>query len=80
MVGPKSTQTSVVGIITDEMYPYTFFIEALLLEIGCRDASHLLLFLLHLFVYFLALPSLLIYLVAFYTLHAINGNRMHTRM
>ena len=29
MVGPKSTQTRVVGIITDEMYPYTFFIETL---------------------------------------------------
>ena len=31
-IGPKSTQTRVVGIITDEMHPYTFFIETLLLE------------------------------------------------
>ena len=32
MVGPKSTQTRVVGMITDEVHPYTFFVEALLLE------------------------------------------------
>ena len=32
MVGPKSTQARVVGIITDEMHPYTLFIETLLLE------------------------------------------------
>ena len=31
MVGLKSIQTRVVGI-TDEMHPYTFFIETLLLE------------------------------------------------
>ena len=30
MVGPKSIRTSVVGIITDAMHPYTFFIEVLL--------------------------------------------------
>ena len=30
--GPKSTQTRVVGKVTDEMHPYTFFIETLLLE------------------------------------------------
>ena len=32
MVGPKGTQTRVVGVITDQMHPYTFFIETLLLE------------------------------------------------
>ena len=32
MVGPKSTQIRLVGIITDEMHPYTFFTETLLLE------------------------------------------------
>ena len=32
MVGPKSTKTRVVGMITDEIHPYTFFIETLLLE------------------------------------------------
>ena len=32
MVGPKSTQMRVVGIITDNMHPYTFFIETPLLE------------------------------------------------
>ena len=32
MVGPKSTQTRVVGIVTDEMHPYTFFIDTTLLE------------------------------------------------
>ena len=32
MVGPKSIQTRVVGIITDEIHPYTIFIETLLLE------------------------------------------------
>ena len=32
MVGPKSTQTIVVGIVTDEMHPYTFFIETPLLK------------------------------------------------
>ena len=31
-VGPKSIQTIVVGIITDEMHSYTFFVETLLLE------------------------------------------------
>ena len=31
MAGPKSTQR-VVGIITDKMHPYTFFIETPLLE------------------------------------------------
>ena len=36
MVGPKGTQIRVVGIITDEMHPYKFFIETTLLEIGCR--------------------------------------------
>ena len=32
MAGPKSTQTKVVGIITDEIHPYTFFIETPLLK------------------------------------------------
>ena len=34
MVRPKSTQTRIVyiGIITDEVHPYTFFMETLLLE------------------------------------------------
>ena len=32
MVGTTSTQTRVVGIITDEMHPYTFFIETLLFK------------------------------------------------
>ena len=59
MIGPKSTQTRIVGITTDEMHPYTFFIGTPLLEIRCMDASCLLLSLLLLFVYFLALPSLL---------------------
>ena len=53
IVGLKSIQTRVVGIITDEMHPYTFLIM-------CRDASHLLLSLLLLFVHFLALPSSLL--------------------
>ena len=47
------------------------------LKIRCRDASHLLLSLLLLFVYFLALPSFLtssIYLVAFYTCIIIVGH------
>ena len=30
MVGPKSTQTRVVGTITNEIHPYTFFVETLL--------------------------------------------------
>ena len=32
MAEPKSTQTRVVGIITDKMHPYTFYMETLLLE------------------------------------------------
>ena len=32
MVEPKSTQARLVGIIADEMYPYTFFIETPILE------------------------------------------------
>ena len=32
MVGPINTQTKAAGIITDEMHPYTFFIETPLLE------------------------------------------------
>ena len=32
MVELKSTQARVVGIITDEMHPYTFLIETPLLE------------------------------------------------
>ena len=32
MVGPKCTRTRVVGIITDDMHPYTFFTEIQLLE------------------------------------------------
>ena len=53
MAGQKSAQTRVVGTITDEMHPYTFFIETLLLENkmwGCT-LSVILLFL---FVYFLS--------------------------
>ena len=60
MVGPKSTQTRVVGILlTDEMHPYTFH-RSLLLEIGCRDVriSSVSIILLLLFVYFLALYTI----------------------
>ena len=57
----KYTNKSMVGIITDEMHPYTYFIETPLLE-KCRYASRLLLSLLLLFVCFLALPSLPIFL------------------
>ena len=32
MVGLKSIPTRTVGIIADEMHPYTVFIETLLLE------------------------------------------------
>ena len=38
-IGPKSTQTRVVGIITDKMHPYTLFIETLLLENKMWGAS-----------------------------------------
>ena len=72
----KSTQTRLVGIITDEMHPYIVHVQCTSKISSnrvsmkmCRDASRLLLSLL-LLVYFLALPSLLIsliYLVAFYT-------------
>ena len=43
MVGPISTQTEVIGIITDEMHPYTHISKKLhYLKIRCRrgiDAS-----------------------------------------
>ena len=74
MAGPKSTQTRVVGIITDEMQPYTFFIEPHYLKIRCRDASCLI-FPILLFVYLLALPFLLtssIYLVILLYIHVNN--------
>ena len=74
MAGPKSTQTRVVGIITDEMQPYTFLIEPHYLKIRCRDASCLI-FPILLFVYLLALPSLLtssIYLVILLYIHVDN--------
>ena len=39
MVGPKSTLTRLVGIITDEMHPYTYFVETPgFLCNMCRDA------------------------------------------
>ena len=70
MVGPKSTRTRVVGIITDEMHPYTFFVKSRYLKIRCRDVPRLLLSPLLLFVYFWPYrPYLLLHfiLVAFYT-------------
>ena len=60
MAGPKSTQTRVVGIITDEMHPYE---KCVGMHLICYYPYYS-------FVSFLALPSLLIssiYLVAFYT-------------
>ena len=70
----KSTQARVVGIITDKMQPYTFFIEPHYLKIRCRDASRLI-FPILLFVYLLTLPSLLtssIYLVILLYIHVNN--------
>ena len=71
MVGLKSIQT-IVGIITDEVHPYISLSSNRVPMKMHRDASHLLLSQLqvYLFVYFLALSSLLtssIYLVGFYT-------------
>ena len=70
MVWPKSTQTRLVGIIADEMYPHILFLSNRVSMKMCRAASHLLLSLLILFVYFLAIPSLLTssnYLVTLHT-------------
>ena len=44
------TQTRVLGIITDEMHPYILFSSNRVSIKMCRDASHLLLSLLLLFV------------------------------
>ena len=54
MVGSKSTQTRVVGIITDKVHPTFIFKQWSFYEEQCRNASRLLLSLLLLFVYFLA--------------------------
>ena len=57
MIGPKSTQTRVyiVGIITDEMYPYILLSSNRAYEIYVGMYFRLLLFLLFLFAYFVAL-------------------------
>ena len=63
-IGPKSTQTRVVGIITDDLIFKQLGFHG---KKACRDASHLLL-LYYSFVYFLALyHPYLLYLVVFYT-------------
>ena len=54
------TQT-IVGTLTEEMHLYILFSSNGISMKMCRDASHLLLSLLLLFVYFYVLPSLLKY-------------------
>ena len=39
MVGPKSIQTRLVGIITDEMHPYISFSSKEISMKMCRDSS-----------------------------------------
>ena len=60
MVVQKSTQTRVVGKITDKVHPYILFSSNMVsMKTEVRDAPCLLFSLLLLFVYFFALPSLL---------------------
>ena len=60
MVVQKSTQTRVVGKITDKVHPYILFSSNMVsMKTEVRDAPCLLFSLLLLFVYFFAPPSLL---------------------
>ena len=79
MVGPTNTQTRLVGIITDEVHPHTFFIETPLLagmHLVCIIPTNLV-------AYFLALPSLLIssiYLSPFYSCMYSNTTKIINNM
>ena len=70
MVGPKITQTREVGIIKDEMHPYTFFIETSLFEnkmyYGCIS-SLIIPITLVCVIFGPIIPTSSIYLFVFYT-------------
>ena len=70
MVGPKSTQTRVVGIIIDEMHPYILFKFQVIGFYEKRVGMHLVCYYPHYLVCVLfgpTIPTSSIYLVAYYT-------------